>query len=110
MFVRLWGFGTDYTLGNAAAVYFVLLYRVWRHPDPSQTRFARELGSEEVYLGAREANGGDSCPFLVAHSLHSLRAAVLVVRDRRNTLRRLILKRGLLFVNPNKSARRHQSC
>ena len=46
-FVRLWDFGADYTLGNAAAVYFVLLYR---HPDPSQKRFARELGSEEVGL------------------------------------------------------------
>jgi len=50
LFVRLWGVGADYTLSNAAAVYFVLLYRVWRHPDPSQKRFARELGSEEVGL------------------------------------------------------------
>ena len=40
MFVRLWGFGADYTLGNAAAVYFILLYRVRRHLDPRQKRFA----------------------------------------------------------------------
>ena len=113
MFVRLWGFGADYTLSNAAAVYFVLLYRVRRHPDPSQKRFAFELGSEEV--GLKRATWEreklmEEIPALYFHILFTAYEPQCWWFEIVETLRRLILKGGLLFVNPTKSELQHRLC